>query len=852
MAFKKVSAKTSVVIESPESLFRDLRNRKVEGLLAQQADILRKYMENIGTRDIALELPTGSGKTLVGLLIAEWKRKAQQQRCLMLCPTRQLVHQVVEQASEKYGLKAINFAGSKHNFTAEDKSSFINCEAIGIATYNAFFNTHTFFENVDTIVFDDAHSAENYVANFWSMEIKRSNEDIFNKIWSVIEEYLPDNDRINCNDSDEDYFDNSFVNMLPGPYFLMCINDINAIMKDYVQSNENYRYRWEMIRNNLHACNLYYSFNSILIRPFIPPTKSFLPFQNCHQRIYMSATLGEGGDLERIFGVKSIKRIPAPKGWDKQGIGRRFFIFPMRKKDEKQSLNLAISWIAKFNRALILTPSEKIATDVRRIVHTNEATKDFILFDAKHLEESKGGFIRSKDAIAILANRYDGIDLIGEECRYLIIYGYPQATNLQERFIITRLGSNIIFNVRLQTRLIQAIGRCTRSSSDYALVVIIGEKIHNYFHNPDHRISLHPELHAEVIYGIAQSDIDEKDLNENIDFFIEHAKIWKDAEDNIIELRDTKNQRAIPYTKELAESVKYEVQYQDALWVGDYENALRFAKNVLVKISGGNELKGYAALWNYFAGIAAYQMNQQDSAKKHFTDAFLCVSAVPWFKQIKEYISDKLSVNSEDIDLSERIERIEYVLERFGKSSSRKINQHLTSIRSGLLSNKATLFEDAQENLGRLLGFEANNSKEDGAPDPWWISEDNGIVFEDYTATGSNPVISKKKTLQAKGHPDYLKTRYPKVKFQVVFCTTSNTIEPSAIPYCENIYYITRDDFYKWAKNALEQINYLWDIFTAIGNISWREKAKQRLIENKFSTKDVISFLTQKKLSSLE
>jgi hypothetical protein len=34
--------------------------------------------------------------------------------------------------------------------------------------------------------------------------------------------------------------------------------------------------------------------------------------------------------LERITGIEKIVRLPIPKGWDKQGIGRRFFLFPER------------------------------------------------------------------------------------------------------------------------------------------------------------------------------------------------------------------------------------------------------------------------------------------------------------------------------------------------------------------------------------------------------------------------------------------------------------------------------------------------------------------------------------------
>jgi Rad3-related DNA helicase len=280
------------------------------------------------------------------------------------------------------------------------------------------------------------------------------------------------------------------------PYLLKCKTELtvaidNAWGND--ESPEEYNYRWRMIREHLHACHLYYTIHSILIRPLIPPTKSFIPFHNTRQRIYMSATLGEGGDLERIFGREKIKRIPAPDGWDKQGIGRRFFVFPMRMWDEVTSLDYAISWIMKFNRALILTPSNRDADRVNKIIKSLPATRNHNLLDATQLEVSKKSFTQASFAIAVLANRYDGIDLIGDECRYLIVYGLPESTNLQERFIISRLSGSILFQVRIRTRITQAVGRCTRSSTDYALVVVIGDKVHQYFRMPEKRERLHPE-----------------------------------------------------------------------------------------------------------------------------------------------------------------------------------------------------------------------------------------------------------------------------------------------------------------------------------------------------------------------
>jgi len=101
MAFK-LTKTFAVSLESPESLFRDIKIKKVHGPLADQADLWRIYQEKaLDTPDVALQLPTGGGKTLVGLVLAEWRRIKFKERVVFLCPTNQLVHQVVEQAVER-------------------------------------------------------------------------------------------------------------------------------------------------------------------------------------------------------------------------------------------------------------------------------------------------------------------------------------------------------------------------------------------------------------------------------------------------------------------------------------------------------------------------------------------------------------------------------------------------------------------------------------------------------------------------------------------------------------------------------------------------------------------------------
>lgn len=112
MAFKYDKEESSFDLTNPETLFRDLRTgSRITGLLSQQADTLRSYMDHLDDSDLALELPTGGGKTLIGLLIAEWRRRTRRERCIFLCPNRQLVKQVVLQCKTEYGFEVADLSG---------------------------------------------------------------------------------------------------------------------------------------------------------------------------------------------------------------------------------------------------------------------------------------------------------------------------------------------------------------------------------------------------------------------------------------------------------------------------------------------------------------------------------------------------------------------------------------------------------------------------------------------------------------------------------------------------------------------------------------------------------------------
>jgi hypothetical protein len=826
--------------------------------------MMQKYVAQAqAAPDVALQLPTGSGKTLVGLLIGEWLRRKNQERVVFLCPTRQLVNQVVHQAEQQYGLSVHGFVGSKHSFDAAAKADYQATRQIAVTTYSALFNISPFFDTPDVIICDDAHAAENYIASMWSLRVQRTNPEhaaLHAALAGLLKPFLDATDfgRL-IGEIDENLVDASWVEKLPTPALATIAAEFVAIVDQYVGPIEDLRYTWRLLRDNLHACHVYMTAQELLIRPLIPPTWTHEPFAKARQRIFMSATLGEGGDLERLTGRENIMRLPVPEGWDRQGIGRRFFIFPEMTLTADETVELRRTLMQRVPRSVVLVPNDRVKNEV---VSDVQSTLGLSVFDAAAIEDSKAAFVAATGAAAVFANRYDGVDFPDDECRLLFLDGLPKTTNAQERFFVAKMGANALLQGRIQTRVVQAVGRCTRSLRDYSAVVVTGASLTDYLNSPVRLSFLHPELQAELDFGARQStNTTLQDLIENFDIFLRNDAKWEGVNRQILARRATATQATPPGLEQLQAVVHDEINYQKNLWQRHYEGAVENAGQVLAKLRAPS-LQGYRALWNYLAGAAAAYGESSGvtamgvRARTYFVAARDAAGSIRWLASLARYRPELAAVSTEDEALQAQIERLETLLLRLGTKHEARYAQKEKSILDGLQSSDTTKFVVAHRDLGEMLGFEAGRYETDASPDLWWISGKYCLVFEDHSGADAKSALGADKARQADGHPKWLKANTAKThvtdatEILSVLVTPVTRAQSGAFPHLSNVALWPLDSFRVWARESLGVIRQLRRNIGDDCDRAWRAQAQGMFEQKGYDAASLLRRLAGSKASS--
>jgi hypothetical protein len=726
----------------------------VDNLWSEQADVLRLYVEgHVDSDDVALELPTGSGKTLVGLLIAEWRRLKFEHTAAFVCPTNQLARQTWAKA-QGYGIEAVLLIGPSEHWDQAEHNRVLRGEAIAITNYNHIFNRTPRLEP-RTLVLDDSHTAEGPVSDRWSLKLSRDRfrEAYMGALDAIGAELPPAYLRALRNEELDPVRRHHVEILLPDGTHRSNQALVNVL--DPLMDGVDEWYAWDAIGTQIETCVIYATWSEILIRPFVAPTFTQEAFTGAEQRVYLSATMGSGGELERSFGKESIDRIPQPDTEDQGSSGRRYMIAPGAGRDGASANMLIQEIVEEVGRVLFLAPGEWRMNRAANVTIPDNVRRLY----ASDIENGLDPFTDLDSAALLLANRYDGIDLPDSQCELIVMSGLPTGTHLQERFLDQTLGARHALAERIRTRITQGVGRATRSRRDIAVVLLHGDDLINFLTPKEDRRMLRSKLQAELEIAFTTSELPGDQVLATINSFRARDEDWKSTEDYLRSFASENPQEDPPGADQLAAAAPHEIRAWREAWRGDYSSAVTEAIAVTAALNHPTMI-AYRAWWFALAASWSNIASGVDSPQtvELTREAELNSRRLRWRPQLQA--SDGPNELDEDDALAIRADRAVQWLR--GRYQSPKFERELTSLEAGIEETDATKFEMALQLLGEILGFQSERpANEEAAPDGVWQDGARAwIVWEAKSEEDPNGMIDAEETRQANSHIDWVKARY--------------------------------------------------------------------------------------------
>lgn len=474
----------------PVEVFKRLTLRgSVENIWQPQTEAVQGWYDARTTADdIAIEMHTGGGKTLAGLLVGQASVNEQRRPGIYVCPTIQLVEQTRARA-EECGIETATYV----NREWQDREVFDGARGLCITTYAAVFNSRAKLAREPVrpgiFIFDDAHVAGEEVRSQFTLRIGSSHE-AFQPILDLVRRHFTGPHEaaklqaIGRGDT---------LPLLYLPQYEMrrvagALRDLLVRCKVDERGAETW-YPWGHIQTRLDACCMLLTSRGIEISPPVPPVHGLWCMERGIRRVYLTATMPSAAEFARTFGVGDL---PVIRPGGKSGTAQRLFIFAPGETDPEQ--RAAASALVQDKKAAVIVPSFKDAGPWR-----GQGT----VFERDDRQEVIDRFARSVPPNhLVLAARYHGIDLPGDACRVLVLDGLPRGSGLLDRFLAEGLQAETLRTTQTAIRLVQAIGRIFRSNTDHGAVVLCGSELQAWLRQPVHRAFFPPLLQQQVRLGI--------------------------------------------------------------------------------------------------------------------------------------------------------------------------------------------------------------------------------------------------------------------------------------------------------------------------------------------------------------
>lgn len=476
-------------IHEPASLFDALPNKHAGlGYLRQvQATVLDRWSPKRDASDLVIKMNTGTGKTIVGLLILQTSLHDDVGPALFLAPTPHLADRAAEEG-RRLGLTIV---------TDPTSTKFGSGEAICVTTLQKLFNGKSRFGldaggtpvKVGTIVVDDAHSAITRLEEYTRALIPRD-EPAYAALLELFEADLDGQSAATLLDIKDG--DRRAIMRIP---FWSWQDKSAEVLKALhpLRGTPMLEWQWPLLKDHLHICEATLTASGLEISPPLPPVQKFPSFADAKRRIYMTATLANDAALVTHFGADASTVGEAIVPDSASDLGDRLVLIPQELVPDLTDADLrtAVAAIAVTDNVVVLVPSWPRAREWSDVANVTVS-------DSKQIAEVVARLQVDAVGLVVIVNQYDGIDLPDEACRLLVIDGLPQAASGAEWRESTALRDSDTIATRQVQRFEQGMGRGVRSREDRCAVLVMDRRLVELISRPETTARLSPGTRAQV------------------------------------------------------------------------------------------------------------------------------------------------------------------------------------------------------------------------------------------------------------------------------------------------------------------------------------------------------------------
>ncbi|OJV61020.1 MAG: hypothetical protein BGO38_09960 [Cellulomonas sp. 73-145] len=464
-------------IREPVQLFDTLPNKGPGlGYLRQaQGVVLDKWSARRDETDLVVKMNTGTGKTIVGLLILQSSLHDGVAPALYVAPDPHLADEVANEG-RRLGLDIVN---------DPKDPKFRAGTAICVVSLQKMFNGRSAFGlagastpiKVGTIVVDDAHSAVARLDELSRVVVPVA-DPAHSDLMALFEDDLRRQSASKLLDIQADEY--GAVMRIPFWSWQEKADDVLRIL--HPRRDEQFlEWTWPLIGDHLSLCEATVTSRGIEIAPPLPPIHKFASFVDAKRRVYLTATLANDSVLVTHFDADDTS-IADPIFPDSAAdLGDRLVLAPQELLPSltDDEVRTAVAGLAVTHNVVVLVPSLARAERWHDVADDTVSSMAEITTVVGRLRQERPG------ALVVIVNRYDGINLPDDACRVLVLDGLPQVTSGSERREADALRDSTTTLTRQVQRFEQGLGRGVRSREDRCAVLVLDRRLVELMADPD-------------------------------------------------------------------------------------------------------------------------------------------------------------------------------------------------------------------------------------------------------------------------------------------------------------------------------------------------------------------------------